>query len=145
MSGYYKENESGKLVFIPSGDMPNQQVGIYWFIDNEVIKDAVPYKEGEPYGEAIQHGSHYEFWQTIKPATEIEKKLKSRAYDAYPRGRIVFFPSREVFCIYMDRCLENVSKLIKVLKSFEIENVHFEIEIDEHYRCAVCNPYFIDL
>ena len=144
MHGFYKEDELGELVFIPSGEMPNQQIGIYWFIDNEVIKDAVPYKEGEPYGEAIQHGSHYEFWEALQPTTEIEKKLKARAYDAYPRGRIVFFPSREVFRIYSDRCLDSDDSVL-VLESFEIEDFNIEFEDDEHYRCAGCNPFFVDI
>ncbi|PKN19281.1 MAG: hypothetical protein CVU71_07165 [Deltaproteobacteria bacterium HGW-Deltaproteobacteria-6] len=144
MRGYYKENESGELVFIPSGEMPNQQVGIYWFIDNEVIKDAVPFKDGEPYGEVIQYGSHFDFWQALQPTTEIEKKLKSHAYDAYPRGRIVFFPARKVFRIYSDHCLDT-DDLNKVLESFEIEDFDIEIKDDEHYRCAGCNPFYVDI
>ena len=106
MRGNWKEDETGDIVFIPSGEMPNQQVGIYWFIDNEVIKDAVPYKDGEPYGEAIQHGGHYDFWQALQPTTEIERKLKSRAYDAYPRGRVIYFPKKNMCRIYHDFCLE---------------------------------------
>jgi len=144
MHGNYKEDESGELVFIPSGEMPNQQVGIYWFIDNEVIKDAVPYKEGEPYDEAIQHGSHYEFWEALQPTTEIERKLKSRAYDAYPRGRVVFFPARKVFCIYLDRCLDSDDS-VRVDEAFEIEDFDIEHGDDEHYRCAGCNPFFVDI
>ena len=144
MHGNYKEDESGELVFIPSGEMPNQQVGIYWFIDNEVIKDAVPYKEGEPYGEAIQHGSHYEFWEALQPTTEIERKLKSRAYDAYPRGRVVFFPARKAFCIYLDRCLDS-NDSVRIDEAFEIEDFDIEYADDEHYRCAGCNPFFVDI
>ena len=144
MRGNWKEDESGSLVFIPSGEMPNQQVGIYWFIDNEVIKDAVPYKEGEPYGEAIQHGSHYEFWEALQPTTEIERKLKSRAYDAYPRGRVVFFPARKAFCIYLDRCLDSDDS-IRIDEAFEIEDFDIEYGDDEHYRCAGCNPFFVDI
>ena len=144
MRGNWKEDESGGLVFIPSGEMPNQQVGIYWFIDNEVIKDAVPYKEGEPYGEAIQHGSHYEFWEALQPTSEIERKLKSRAYDAYPRGRVVFFPARKVFCIYLDRCLDSDDS-VRIDEAFEIEDFDIEYGDDEHYRCAGCNPFFVDI
>jgi hypothetical protein len=144
MRGNYKEDESGELVFIPSGEMPNQQVGIYWFIDNEVIKDAVPYKEGEAHGEMIQHGNHYEFWQALQPTTEGARKLKSRAYDAYPRGKIVFFPERKVFRLYRDCCLHSDEEVI-VLESFEIEDFDIEFGVDEHYRCAGCNPLFVDI
>ena len=144
MRGNYKEDESGEIAFIPSGEISNQQVGIYWFIDNEVIKDVVPYKEGEPHGEMIQHGSHYEFWEALQPTTEIERKLKSRAYDAYPRGRVVFFPARKVFCIYLDRCLDSDDS-VRVDEAFEIEDFDIEHGDDEHYRCAGCNPFFVDI
>ena len=143
MRGYWKEDEFGDIVFIPSGEMPNQQVGIYWFIDNEVIKDSVLYREGEPYGEAIQHGSHYDFWQALQPTTEIEKKLKSHAYDAHPRGRIVFFPARKVFRLYRDSCLDSNDEVI-VLESFEIEDFDIEFGDDEQYRCAQCKSLFIN-
>ena len=144
MRGNWTEDEFGDIVFIPSGEMPNQQVGIYWFIDNEVIKDSVLYKEGESHGEAIQHGSHYDFWQALQPTTEIEKKLKSRPYDAYPRGRIVFFPARKVFRLYLNTCLDSDDDVI-VLESFEIEDFDIEFGDDEHYRCAGCNPFFVDI
>jgi len=144
MRGYYKEDESGEIAFIPSDKISNQQVGIYWFIDNEVIKDAVPYKEGEPHGEIIRHGNHYEFWQALQPTTEIERKLKSRAYDAYPRGKIVFFPARKMFRFYVDGCLDPDDEVI-VLESFEIEDFDIEFGVDEHYLCAGCNPSFVDI
>ena len=143
MRGHWEITENDEVVFIPSGKIANQQVGIYWFIDNKVIKDAVYYKQGEPYGEAIQHGSHYKFWQALKPTTDSERKLKSRAYDAYPRGRIVFFPARKVFRIYLDSCVDS-DDLAKVLDSFEVEDFDIEIGDDEHYHCASCNPHFMD-
>jgi len=144
MSSNYKEDESGELVFIPSGEIPNQQVGIFWLIDNEVIKDAVPYKEGKPHGEMIQHGNHYEFWQALQPTTEGARKLKSRAYDTYPRGWIVFSPVKKVFRLYRDCCLDSDDEVI-VLESFEIEDCDIEFGDDEQYCCAGCNPLFIDL
>jgi hypothetical protein len=144
MRGFYKEDESWELVFMPSREIPNQQVGIYWFIDNEVIKDAVPYKKGEPDGEMIQHGNHYEFWQALQPTTEGERKLKSRAYDAYPRGKIVFFPERKTFRLYRDSCLDSDDEVI-VLEYFEIEDFDIEFGDDEQYYCAGCNPLFVDI
>ncbi len=143
MRGHWQNDENGSIVFVPSGEVPNQQVGIFWFIDDHVIKDAVPYEAGEPYGEAIQHGGHYEFWDALQPATELEQKLKSRAYDAYPRGRIVFFPERRVFRVYPDRCL-NTDEIGLVLEAFDVEDFDIEVVDDEHYRCAQCNPDYME-
>ena len=144
MRGNWTEDKFGDIVFIPSDEMPNQQVGIYWFINNDVIKDGVPYKEGESHGEMIRHGNHYDLWQALQPTTQSERKLKSRAYDAYPRGRIVFFPSRKVFRVYLDSCLD-FDDFPKVLESFEIEDFDIEFGDDEQYRCAQCNPFFVDI
>jgi hypothetical protein len=143
MCGHWQSDENDDVVFISSGEIPNQQVGIYWFINNEVIKEAVSYKKGEPYGEAIQHGNHYEFWQALQPTTESERKLKFHAYDAYPRGRIVFFPSRKNFRVCLDSCVDS-DNLAEVLDSFEIEDFDIEIGDDEHYYCAGCNSHFMD-
>lgn len=93
---------------------PQIRVGIYWFVMGVVIGDAVLLEEAEPYGEALQHGGHYDYWCRLRPRTKEERTLKSRPYDYWPRGRVVFFPLR------------------------------IEIEEDEHYRCAGCNPGYLE-
>jgi hypothetical protein len=85
----------------------NPKVGIFFFIDNEILMDAVHIEKGEAYGDAIQHGGHYEFWESLKPNILAERKFKARAYDAYPRGRVVYFPKKEKYIIYADRCIKN--------------------------------------
>jgi len=146
MRGNWTRDEFGNIICIPSGEMPNQQVGIFWFIDNEVIKVAVPYKEGIPDDDVIQYGNHRDFWHTLQPVTKSERQLKACAYNTYPRGRIIFFPLRKVFRVYSDICIDTDHyKMIKVLESFELEDFDIEFEYDENYYCAGCNPHFIDL
>jgi hypothetical protein len=59
----YKENESGKLVPVvdESLPVPIPKVGIFFFVDGEIIMDAVPVEKGEQRGDEIQRGNHYEF------------------------------------------------------------------------------------
>jgi len=120
------------------------KVGIFFFIDGEILLDAVPVENGEPYGNAIQHGGHYEFWETLVPKTLTERKFKARAYDAYPRGRVVYFPEKNKYCIYHDRCLKLNTDVTTVIEKFGLEGADIELEKDEHYKCAGCNPYFMD-
>lgn len=120
------------------------KVGIFYFVDNKILMDAVPIETGEPYGDAIQHGSHYEFWEKLVPKTLIERKFKARAYDAYPRGRVVYFPAKDKYRIYHDKCLKKNVELANVEEQFDLKGVNIEFGKDEHYRCAKCNPYFLD-
>jgi len=103
----YKEDESGEIVPVVDEILPDPvpKVGIFFFVDGEIIMDTVPVENGEPYGDAIQHGGHYEFWEKLVPKTLAERRFKARAYDAYPRGRVVFFPNRKKYVLYGDRCI----------------------------------------
>jgi len=127
-----------------SKEILNPKVGIFWFIakdgEDSLIMDAVPYPKGEPYGDTIQHGEHYNFWKMLEPETIPEIVFKSRAYDAYPRGRVVFFSEVRTFCNYLDRCL-SVGNLTTVCEVFGLVSDKFRITFndDEHYQCAICN------
>jgi hypothetical protein len=111
-------------------------------VDNVIVGAAVPVEQAEPYGDALQHGGHYEFWEGLMPKNESERKLKSHAYDYYPRGRKVLFPKRQTATrLYADRCM-NRDNLKDALAFFGHQEYRVEIEKDEHYRCSKCNRFF---
>ena len=114
------------------------KVGIFFKVENNFIIDAVPVANGEPYGEALQHGGHYEFHEQLRPASMIERRFKSRDYDFYPRGRVVCFPGTHTYRLYVDPCLTKVDILL-LIKLFELTDALIETARDEHYRCARCN------
>lgn len=122
---------------------PSPKVGIFFFAEGKVIMDTVPVAKGEPYGKALQYGGHYEFWESLAPKTLIKRKFKARAYDAYPRGRVVYFQDRQKYRIYADSCL-TMDEMILISELFELTGVNIEIETDEHYKCSKCNPDFSD-
>lgn len=132
-----------EIVFIPDPVQPVQKVGIYWCVDNVIVGDAVPVDAAEPYGEALQHGGHYEYWLRLKPSSPSELKLKEHAYDYYPRGRLVLFPERMTVRLYIDDCMDN-DNLNDALDFFEHGQFNIEIEADSHYRCSRCNRNFMD-
>lgn len=119
-------------------------IGIFFFIDGKILMDAVPVKDGEPNGYAIQHGSHYEFWETLIPKTPAEWRLKSRAYDAYPRGSVVYFPKKKKFRICHDVCIGLSDVMPLIIVAFKLIDADTEFYRDEHYKCAKCNPYYLD-
>lgn len=140
----YELDDDKKISDNCGAEVPNPKIGIFWFVKTKrkdfVIADAVPCAEGEPYGVAIQYGGHYDFWEVLKPQSEVEKLLKSCPYDTYPRGRVVFFPETGTFCVYLDVCL-TIDNLTAIFRVFELDSHKFRITLrrDEHYQCAVCN------
>lgn len=116
-------------------------VGIFFVVGDSILLDKTPVKKGEPYGDAIQYGGHYDFWETLQPATSTDRQFKARAYDAYPRGRVVYLKRRKTFVLYADKCIRP-AMLKTIARQFGLSNP--EIEHDEHYQCARCNPDFID-
>lgn len=119
------------------------KVGMFWCVGETVIGEAVPLSRAEPYGDALQHGGHYDFWRELKPQTVAERQLKSHAYDYYPRGRVVYFQSRQQFRLYMDGCMSPGNRA-KVINFFGLDGVQCEIEMDAHYQCSGCNRRFME-
>jgi len=122
---------------------PHTRVGIFWYVDDTVIGDTVELEDAEEYGDAFQQGGHHESWVRLTPVTGAKKKLKSHAYDYYPRGRMVFFPHGRTARLYVDECM-NIASIAAVLKFFGHAHYRIEIKTDEHYRCSTCNKRFIE-
>ena len=119
------------------------KVGIFWSVNGVIIGDAVEPEAAETYGEALQHGGHYEYWDNLVPTTGQERKFKSHAYDFYPRGRMVLFPERQTSRLYVDRCMDK-DTIQAALHFFGHQVFRGEIEKDEHYQCAGCNRHYME-
>ncbi len=87
-------NNPREFRLMADGSYPNIKVGIFWSIDDVIVGDGLYLQEAEEYGDALQYGEHYDFWEKLKPVNDTQMKLKSHAYDFYPRGRMVCFPKR---------------------------------------------------
>ncbi|MEA5114442.1 MAG: hypothetical protein VB050_10480 [Geobacteraceae bacterium] len=121
----------------------SKKVGIFFKIENEFLVDSVSVDYGEPYGESITYGGHYEYHDRLVPSRPLERRFKLRGYDYYPRGRVVFNTMTNMFRLYVDTCLtsDDINCLIFL---FGLEGQKVEIAGDEHYRCARCNKNYVD-
>ena len=119
------------------------RVGIFFKVGESLLTDAVPLDEAEQYGDAIQQGGHCEYHEALVPRNQPEYTFKDHAYDRFPRGRVVYFPSKKQYVIYSDRCLRP-EDLQEVVAQFRLESETVVIMSDEHYQCAGCNKYFLD-
>lgn len=118
-------------------------VGIFFKVLNDFLVDAVDLEKGEPYGEAIQFGGHYDFHVNFVPSTPNERRFKTHDYDYYPRGRVVFFPKKSHFILYTDTCLKP-EDLSRITQLFGLGGQTVEVAEDEHYRCSSCNKFYME-
>jgi hypothetical protein len=118
-------------------------VGIFFKVANDFLVDAVPLEAGEPYGDAVQHGGHYDFHELLRPAVPTERLFKAHDYDYYPRGRVVYFPKRRVFALYADPCM-TPGQINRVIDLFGLGGQTVELTNDEHYRCSRCNKSYLE-
>lgn len=109
------------------------KVGIYWVVKNELVFDMVPPEEAEPYGDALQHGGHYDWHGELVPATRSEWLLKRLPYEYWPRGRVVYFTVRDVYRIYISpRISQGI--IAEIVYMFGLREQIYEIEYDDHYN-----------
>lgn len=127
---------------VPAPEKMSPMVGIYFVVQGQVILGAVSVEEGDPYGEAIEHGGHNDFHEKLTPSTPNERVFKLRPYDYFPRGRVVYFPAPNTFRLYADRCL-GPDTLRKIVELFRLAGQNVVLEADEHYQCARCNRHYL--
>lgn len=114
------------------------KIGIFYKVENQFLTDTVPIDvTAETHGEIAQHGSHYVFYKCFTPTTILESLFKSKDFDFYPRGRVVYYPASNSFCLYVDPCLTQ-DDLRRVIELFEITSTEIETATNEHYFCSNC-------
>lgn len=114
-------------------DPDKPKVGIYWVVKNELVFDMVSLDDAEPYGDALQHGGHYDWHDALVPATKSERLLKRLPYEYWPRGRVVYFTLRNLFRIYISpRITQGI--VADIVYLFGLSEQLYEIEYDDHYN-----------
>ena len=128
MRGYWKNDASGDVVFVPTGGKANQQVGVFWIVDDQVVKDSVPFGGVVPREGIVRHGDHAMIKAGMTDDREVVEKLLKASADTYPKGSVVFLPDREIFRLYFDRRLDSEME-DKVVEAFDIEDFHIELVV----------------
>jgi len=120
----------------------NPRVGIYFIVKGHILSESVELEHAEPYGETLHYGGHNDYHEALRPQSTIEQLFKSMPYDYSPRGRVVYFPNRNIFRIYFDKCLSEAD-IHTVIEGFALGQQSIELERDEHYQCAKCNRHYL--
>jgi hypothetical protein len=120
------------------------QVGIFWLVqtpDGEarLLAAGCPLNQAEPYGDCLTYGpGHYETWahwrrdRSVGPA--LRAIARSYEYEDWPRGRIVFDRSRDLFVLYADRKLLTPATIACIATQFHLPEDRTEVQSDWHYQ-----------
>jgi hypothetical protein len=106
------------------------QEAIFWVVqtmegETRPLAAGCPLDQAEPYGDCLTYGpSHYETWahwrrdRTVEPA--LRALARSCEYEDWPRGRIVFDRSRDLFVLYADRKLLTPAMIARIKAQFHL-------------------------
>jgi hypothetical protein len=123
-------------------------VGIFWLVLDTsrspfLLVDLCPVGLGEPYGDFLTHGGHYDYWSKLAAlgAGELRRRDLPTAptwseYEEWPRGRVVHHVPTRRFVLYADRQLKNTEALNLIASQFGLPNGRFDVRSDAHYVSA---------
>src|SRR3982074_3359684 len=124
------------------GETP--QLGIFWLVQTsdgkaKLLAAGCPLDQAEPYGDCLTYGpGHHETWapwrsdRTVDPA--LRAIVRSYEYEDWPRGRIVFDQSRDLFVVYADRKLMTPAMIARIATQFHLPAERTEVQSDGHYQ-----------
>jgi hypothetical protein len=118
------------------GKLPAPRLGIFWLVRDNLLFDSTPLSGAEAYGDHLGHPrSHIDMWEQFQ---RLGTAPRESEYEEYPRGRVMFHPSAEVYTILADCCILDRKDLIAQIK----EEMHLpkgtKTGPDSHYRCFGC-------
>jgi hypothetical protein len=119
-------------------------LGIFWMVQtaNGEVKPLTagcPMDQAEPYGDCLTYGpGHYETWAQWRRDRTVDLALRaivrSYEYEDWPRGRIVFDRSRDLFILYADRKLLTPATIARIKAQFHLPKKRTEVQSDFHYQ-----------
>ena len=103
---------------------------LFFFVNGDLILHSCSVAEGEDYGDFVNYPhSHFEIWeQNYQTKFNVD-------FDYFPRGRVVYRKSDDIYLIYYDKCMEPFME--QIIRKYE--GVKFSLGYDEHYQCHNCN------
>jgi hypothetical protein len=120
------------------------QVAIFWLVqategEARLLTAGCPLDQAEPYGDCLTYGpGHYETWARWRRDKTVDPALRGIArayeYEDWPRGRIVFDRSRDLFIIYADRKLLTPATIARIETQFHLPADRTEVQSDFHYQ-----------
>jgi hypothetical protein len=127
-----------------SAQRATPHVGIFWVVQTSngeptPLAAGCPLDRAEPYGDCLTYGpGHYETWDHWRRDRSVDPALRaivrSYEYEDWPRGRIVFDRSPDLFILYADRKLITPPTIARIATQFHLPAERTEFQTDLHYQ-----------
>ena len=112
------------------------EVGIFWLIDNKLVADSIPWRQADIHG-GFYNGKndHAALWTTLQ---RLLPQWKGLEYTDYPRGRVLFHSTEEVFLVYSSQAIFNSPKVrAMILAEFKLPLAATKFAADYHYENVI--------
>lgn len=108
-------------------------VNIFFKVNNKFLIHKCENEQSDKYGDFFNYPkSHMEIWE------EYYYEKYHVDFDFFPRGRVVYNLKEDCYYIYSDRCITDLSKILK-----DYEDKKYKVCTDYHYQCYKCNKNYI--
>lgn len=79
---------------------------------------------------------HPDFWEQLQQRRDVPSDVE---YDEVPRGRVTFDTHKQMYFVFLDRCIRKQSGVVQQIKDqFSLQGSFIEVMGDSHYRCPNC-------
>ncbi len=104
------------------------KLGPFFYIDNKLIYNACTLEDARPQADKLDNSYGHD--------KLYDDYFLDGDYIDYPRGRVVWDKTNDRAIIYIDKCINNESVIMKILKAFDLKD--YVIAFDDHYHCKNC-------
>lgn len=106
------------------------------FSDTESINELFP----NSLGNVDYDKSHYDYWKLLQ---KVYPEFRSIDYDYYPRGRVVYNKTNDIYKLFVDPCISDQFSVDKIVDDLNLPYNKVVIDSnDEHYHCSSCNENY---
>jgi hypothetical protein len=128
--GFDRERPGDSVTESAQREAPH--LGIFWVVQTSngearLLAAGCPLDQAEPYGDCLTYGpGHYEtwaHWRRDRPVDSVLRAIvRTYEYEDWPRGRIVFDRSRDLFVLYADRKLLTPATIARIEAQFHLRS-----------------------
>lgn len=117
-------------------------VGPFYVIGTRIVSAGSPIRDVmEINGFKDSDNSHYKLWKALQ---RNNSSLRRFDYDYMPRGRVVYNTQTREFSIIIDKDITK-EDVRNIADKFGIPSGRYTVLNDEHYKCHLCNPEYVNI
>jgi hypothetical protein len=107
------------------------KVGIFWVWRGQLLAHVQDVNHAKTSADTIDStADHVSLWPRFQ---QVQKLLRHVEYHEVPRGRVIYFPSKGEFVVYLDKTLMVSNTKSAIIGCFSLPKSRTSFESDPHY------------